>query len=139
MNGILDELGQDVIPEVFSSLNSAGLTDTMTIKAESATTTDAAGRRVKGTTTDAYTNVPVTYRPMRQGRENYVAGDKTIDEQRYVLKFPTYHEGERINVNAATQRLYVDARGDEPAKVFRIIGVGDVQGVYYEVVCTKEG
>lgn len=143
MAGVLNDLGQTILPSVFGSLNTAGLVDTMTITAETAPTIGTGGERIKGTPTNAYTSVPVSYEPLRQGRENLLAGDKAIDSHRYILTFPTHTAaGARINLNPATQRLVVNARpspGDEPAKTFRIIGVGDVSGVVYEVVCTKEG
>jgi len=138
MAGVLNDLGQTILPSVFSSLNSAGIVDTMTIKAESAASQGSGGGRIKGTATDYKTSVPVSYEPtQRGGRIN--AGDKPVSSQQYTLTMPTHHGGSRIDLDPKIHRFVVNTRGNEPAKTFRIISVGDVSGVVFEVICEREG
>lgn len=112
----------------------------MTIKAESASTTGTGGGRIKGTASNAYTQVPVSYEPVKNTKGARVeAGTKSVSNQQYILTLPTHHNGSRINLDPKIHRLVVDARGNEPAKTFRIISVGDVKGVVFEVVCQREG
>lgn len=132
---LANTLGQTVMPNVCAAV----MTDTMTIKAESASSI-VDGARVKGTTTDYKTSVPCCYEPVRtrkSAREG--AGEKSISQQQYLVTIPTHKSGSRINLDPKTHRFVVDARGNEPAKTFRIISVGDISGVVYEVVCTREG
>lgn len=138
MAGVLNDLGQTILPNVFSSLNSAGLVDTMTIKAESASSQGTGGGRIKGTATDAYTSVPVSYEPTQAGKR-ITSGDKPISSQQYTLTMPTHQSGSRINLDPKIHRLIVNSRGNEPAKTFRIIAVGDISGVVFEVICEREG
>lgn len=139
MAGVLNDLGQTILPSVFSSLNSAGLVDTMTIKSESASSTDTGGGRVKGTASDAYTSVPVSYEPAQSSNTRIMSGDKSISIQQYALTFPTHQSGSRINLDPKIHRLIVNARGNEPAKTFRIIAIKDVSGVVFEAICEREG
>lgn len=139
MAGVLNDLGQTILPSVFSSLNSAGLVDTMTIKAETAATIGTGGERIKGTASDAYTSVPVSYEPAQSSNTRVTAGDKSVSTQQYLLTFPTHQSGSRINIDPKTHRLIVNTRGNEPAKTFRIIAIKDVSGVVFEAVCEREG
>jgi hypothetical protein len=50
----------------------------------------------------------------------------------------THKSGSRINLDPKAHRLVVAARGNEPAKTFRIISIGDDQGVVFEVICERE-
>lgn len=129
-----DKLGQSVIPKI----GLAVFPDTMTIKAESASSQGAGGGRIKGTATDAYTSVPVSYEPTQAGKR-ITSGDKPISGQQYTLTMPTHQSGSRINLDPKIHRLIVNSRGNEPAKTFRIIAVGDISGVVFEVICEKEG
>lgn len=138
MAGLLNDLGQTILPSVFSSLNAAGIVDTMTIKAESAATIGSGGERIKGTATNAYMSVPVSYEPAEAG-DRIMAGDKAVSSQQYVLTFPSHQSGSRINIDPKIHRLVVNARGNEPAKTFRILAVKDVSGVVFEAVCEREG
>ena len=127
-------LGQTVMPRV----GAAAFPDTMTIKAD-APTIGTGGGRIKGTATDAYTNVPVTYAPTAVEKRIFQA-DRPINTLQYTLTMPTHTSaGARINIDAESHRLIVNARGTEPAKTFRIIAVGDISGVIFEVICEKEG
>jgi hypothetical protein len=138
MPGLLNDLGQRILPSVFSSLNSAGIVDTMTIKAETAATIGTGGGRIKGTPTDAYEAVPVSYEPT-QVEKRVVTGDKAVSSLQYTLTFPTHHVGERIDIDPKTHRLIVDARGNEPEKTFQFTGDRDISGVVFEAACVCEG
>lgn len=111
----------------------------MTITTESAATIGTGGERIKGTAADLYEDVPVSYEPTSQGKR-LASGDKNVSTMQYTLTFPAYtKDGNRIELDPKMQRLVVDAREDEPAKTFRMIGVGDISGVVFEVICEREG
>lgn len=136
MSGVLNDLGQNIIPTIFASLNNAGLTDLMDITSET-NNSDSGGGYVKASTASAYSNVPVAYEP-QQIETRAAQGGKQLSALEYILTFPTYTAaGARINVTPS-HRLKVLARGSEPIKTFRIIGLKDLSGVYWEAVCTKE-
>ena len=139
MAGLLNDLGQTILPSVFSSLNAAGIVDTMTIKAETAVTIGSGGERIKGTASNAYTSVPVSYEPAQSSNTRITSGDKAVSTQQYILTFPTHQSGSRINIDPKSHRLVVNARGNEPAKTFRISAIKDVSGVVFEAVCEREG
>jgi hypothetical protein len=133
---VLDELGQDIMPEIFAELSSAGLADTMTIQAESLAS-DNAGGQIK-TTSNAYTNIPVTWKA-KEIKRRATVGDKQVSVQEYLLEFPTHTSaGAKISLDPKTHRLIVNARGNEIAKTFRIISIRDNQGVTFEAICEKE-
>lgn len=135
---VFNMLGQTVMPIV----GAAAFPDTMTIKSESASTIGTGGERIKGTTTDAYTAVPVAYEPT-QIEKRVSAGDRPISSLQYTLTLPTHYTDEgtvkRINLDPKLHRLIVNARGNEPAKTFRILAIRDISGVVFEAVCEKEG
>lgn len=136
---VLNTLGQTVLPDVFSSLKQAGLVETMTVKAESAATTGSGGGRIKGSVTDAYTNVPVAVEQTGERPKGVEAGSKTVPTVRFKLTFPTHQNGSRLNIDAKLHRFIVNARGNEPAKTYRAIATPDDNGVVYEVIAEKEG
>jgi hypothetical protein len=108
-----NNLGQTTMPAVFSKV----MPDTLTIKAESASS-NVDGGRVKGTVSDYKTSVPCCYEPVQQRKsQRDGAGDKSISQQQYKVTIPTYQSG-RITLNPQTMRFIVDARGVEPAKTF---------------------
>lgn len=136
MAGVLNDLGQTILPDVFAALNAAGLVDTMTVYSE--TNTSDSGGGFRKTQTTAYSNVPVSYKP---NQNNYRAeqGGRVISVNEYILTFPTHDaNASRINVDPKSHRLAVNARGNEPAKTFRIISLTDKGGVIFEAICTKE-
>jgi hypothetical protein len=137
MAGVLNDLGQTILPSVFSSLNAAGLVDLMTIQTEGNATTGTGGGRIKGTPTSAYTAVPVSYEPTVSGKRIFVA-ERNISVQQYTLTFPTHQSGVRLNIDPKLHRLIVTARGNEPAKTFRILSIMDVSGVVFEAICERE-
>lgn len=136
---VLNTLGQTVLPSVFSSLKSAGLVETMTVKTESAASIGAGGGRIKGTTTDLYTNVPVAVEQTQREPRQFEAGSRTTPSVRFLLTFPTHQNGSRLNIDAKLHRFVVNARGNEPAKTYRAIATPDDNGVVYEVIAEKEG
>lgn len=131
---LANTLGQTVMPSVCA----ATMPDTMTIKAETASSIGAGGERIKGTASDYKTSVPCSYEPILQRRGRITAGDKAVSIQQYKMTMPTHHSG-RINLDPKTHRFIVNGRGTEPAKTFRIIAVGDISGVVFEVVVEREG
>jgi hypothetical protein len=133
---LLDELGQDILPEIFSALESEGIVGTMSIVSDTLTTDGAGGLKRTAGTTD-YTDVPVTYKARVTFRNDIDASQQRI-LRGYELTFPVYHAGERITLDIDSQVFTIAARGLEPAKTFRPISVDDGQGVRYKVFCEKE-
>lgn len=135
MPGVLDTLAQSVIPQVFAALRNAGLNDSCTIKAE-ALTVGTGGDRVTGST-DAYTSVPCSYEPLKGARIG--SGDKLLSINAYTVTIPTHTAaGTRINLDPSAHKIVTNARGNEPAKTFRIVSVGDESGVVYSVIAERE-
>jgi hypothetical protein len=129
---VFDTLGQAVLPKIAS----AAFPDTMDIMAETITI-GAGGGRVKGASTAAYSEVPCTYSPM-QVETRRTTGDKMVSVQQYLVKFPTHHDGERIDIDPAKHSLKVLERGNEPEKTFRVTSVRDKSGVIFEAICQRE-
>jgi len=136
MAGILNNLGQRTAPKIFAKLAAKGLVDTMSILGEGKVQGPGGGM-VKGSAPAVYSNVPVSYEPASAGKR-IAAGDQDVSSQQYVLTLPTHQNGTRINLDPSLHRLSVNARGNEPVKVFRILAVGDVSGVVFEVIAERE-
>jgi hypothetical protein len=139
MATVLNTLGQDIIPDIFSKLQGVGLVDTMTIKRESAST-DSAGGQIKGTVSNAYTSVPVDVKPKMSG-SRFIQTDTPRSMLEYELTFPTHDTSStpaRISIDVTTDRLVVDARGNEPARTFRILSIANEHGVDFVAICEKE-
>ncbi len=95
------------------------------------------GGQVKSASPNVYTNVPVTYKKNRQGM-SLTAGEQRIEIGNFLLEFPVYQNGIRINLNENV-KLKILARGLEPEKTFRIVGKPfDNQGILYEVEARME-
>ncbi len=129
---VLTELGVTELPPVFAQV----MPDLMNVITET-NNTDNGGGKIKASTATAYANVPVTYEA-REREERAIQGGKQISIVEYLVTFPSYMpDGSRINVTPS-HRLRVLARGAEPVKTFRIEGIKDISGVYFEAICTKE-
>lgn len=130
---IFDTLGQTVIPDIAAKV----FPDTMDVMA-AAPTSDNAGGTVKGTPAAVYASVPVAveHAPKISDDRTDKAG-KLYSISHYWLTFPTHQGGSRINLDA-THRLKVLARGNEPARTFRIVRIGNEQGVNYSALCIEE-
>jgi hypothetical protein len=99
---------------------------------------DTWGAGKKTTTDTLYVDVPASYKKNSNVRGRVVVGDKPIAYGNYLLTFPVYHEGERINLESG-HKLIIQERGDsEPEKVFAIIEIFDNAGITYEVEARKE-
>ena len=134
--GVLDELGQSVLPEVFESLTGAGVVETMNILT-AVGTTDSGGGYVYATATSDFRDIPVSVLP-KGGGYRATVGDRPVSGQQYVLTFATHIDGERIDLDPQVHRLKVLARGNEPDKTFRILAAQDTGGVTHEVICERE-
>lgn len=125
-------LGQSVIPQVMA----LGMPDLCTITAETVTS-GSGGGQVKTGTTNAYTSVPCKYVPKTGSR--FTSADKLVSVNVYVVHLPTHTAaGTRINLDPKTHKIIVTARGNEPAKTFRIVSIADKQGVVFEVTAERE-
>jgi hypothetical protein len=137
---VFNKLGQSVLPKVFDKLSGVGLTDLMDVKGETLTV-GSGGGRIKSAATVVYKDVPLVFMPDEKGYKN-VQGDKLTSRQQYIVKFPSHNKnGVRYAVDPSLHRLHVKSRildGDEPAKVFRIIAIRDIQGNLYEAEIARE-
>jgi hypothetical protein len=131
---VFNQLGQDVIPTVLA----AAFPDTCTITAET-TSAGTGGGRIKSGTTVAYADVPCAYEPIQKFGWQKDQGDKIVSTQIYMVTIPTHTAaGTRISLDPKTHRIVVAARGNEPAKTFRIQNVGDQMGVVFEIIAARE-
>lgn len=140
MANVLNQLSQKILPTVFGKLSGVGLTDLMDIKTYTATQGQGGGR-IKGKMETIYCDVPVIFETETTGSKDD-QGNRLTSNQQYTLKFPSHNAtGSRYALDPAKHRLVVKARrvdGDEPAKVFRIINIRDLQGNLYEAKVVRE-
>jgi hypothetical protein len=113
--------------------------DLLTVTAETPVS-DSGGGFSSSSTTNAYTNIPCAYEPL--SGSSFDTNGKLLSVNAYKVTVPTHYNNAgtmtRINLNPATHRLVVTARGNEPVKVFRIVSIADDMGVVFEVTCEKE-
>lgn len=132
---IFNKLGQTLIPNALA----IALPDTCTITAET-TSAGTGGGRIKTGTSNAYSSIPCAYEPL--GGARFDSADKLVSTNAYKVTLPTHYSNSgtptRINLDPKTHKIVVGARGNEPAKTFRIISIADDLGVVFEVVCQKE-
>ena len=129
---VFNELGQTIMPTVFAEV----MPDTLNV-IEFTNVSDNAGGQFT-TSATVYEDVSCVYEPM-EIEYRRVASDKTISIQQYRVTFATHDDLQaRIDIDPRVHRLNVIARGNEPAKVFRIIALRDISGVVFEAVCERE-
>jgi hypothetical protein len=135
----ISEFYNDLGQEYFPYLADRMFSDLLTITAETPVS-DGGGGFSSSATTNAYTNIPCAYEPLSGSR--FDTNGKLLSVNAYRVTIPTHYDNAgtmtRINLNPATHRLVVASRGNEPAKVFRIVSVGDEMGIVFEVTCEKE-
>lgn len=137
---LLNDLGQTVLPNVFTALSASGIVETADIF-ETTDTVDAGGAIVKGVESYAYESVPVAVKPKSQSNnaDRRTHGDRQISRAQYELIFPRYWQGSRIDFDIANSVIRIQERGDEPEKRYRAIGSVDKSGVVFSVIAEREG
>lgn len=97
------------------------------------------GGMIKGTVTNAYTNVPCSYKPTATNFRGEQGG-KTRSVNEYILTLPCVQSDgvTRYNFDIKIHRIVTDTSGVEPAHTFRPISVGNKSGVVFEIICEKE-
>lgn len=128
MSDSLSRLGSQTIPAIAQGI----FADRMNIVSQ-ASTTDDFGGAYPGTASTSFSSVPVSCHPETTSGEREIVGDAPKAKQRYLLRFPAYHNGSRITLDD-THRLVVLSRGAEPQKTFVIHKVRDHSGGMYTVV-----
>jgi hypothetical protein len=132
---VFNTLGQDVMPLVAAAV----FPDLLSITAETLVS-DSGGGYSSSSTSTAYSSIPCAYEPLSGNR--FDSAGKLVSTQAYKVTIPTHYDvagtATRINLNPATHKLVVAARGNEPAKTFRIVAAPDEMGVIYEVLAEKE-
>lgn len=96
---------------------------------------DTGGAIIYGSRTTIYEDVPVTYLPTNKSVKDEKSG-KFISVVNHELLLPRYF-AETIDLRA-DDRITVQARGNEPATVFRILAIENFSGVYLKANCTLE-
>ena len=128
---VFNTLGQTVVP----SIAAAVFPDTLNVQGETLTS-DSGGGYYVSANANANTSIPCAYEPLSGQR--FDSAGKLLSTELYKVTMPTHTSaGARINLSP-THRLIVTARGNEPQKTFRIVSIGDEQGVVFEVVCERE-
>lgn len=129
---IYSELGQTVMPEVFTEIFS----DRLSITTEKITTGKGGGQ-IKTINTTTYNDIPVKITEfgnnIRRGADDPVYVNNT-----YLLEFPVYTRAGRVEIAQNVDRLTVAPRGGEPEKVFRINVLRNARGITYRAICTQE-
>lgn len=130
---VFDKLGQSIIPTIASKV----FPDLLDV-VEQSTTSDGAGGRIKATEI-IYPSIPCAYEPNSRNEYRTTRGDRMASVQEYLVTFPTHDDvQDRLNIDPAIHRLSVQARGNEPAKTFRIIALRDDAGVVFEAICERQ-
>lgn len=141
MANVFDKLGRQVLPKVFDKLSGVGLSDLMDVKTE-VTAAGTKGGRIKSASVNVYEEIPVVFKPAGGRGFKVPQGDKLQSNVEYTITFATHDKhGARYDIDPVKHRLHVRARygdSDEPAKVYRIISMKDIQGNLWEAVCMRE-
>ena len=127
---VFNTLGQTVIPQIAA----AAFPDTLTVQGET-TSSDSGGGYYVSANSNVYTSVPCAYEPFSGSKVD--ANGKLLSVAYYKVTLPTHQSGSKITLDPK-YRLVVNARGNEPAKTFRIESIADDAGVVFEVTCTRE-
>jgi hypothetical protein len=127
-NEIADDMGE-ILPESFP--------DTLTVVTEG-TAAGTAGMKVNAASSNTYTGVPCIYEQIEKFAWRKDQADKNLSTQKYKVTIPTHHNGSRMTLTPANQRLIVAARGDEPAFTLRMDSVATDMGVVFVVIASKE-
>ena len=132
LSSTFNTLGQSVMPRICA----ATMPDTCTIQGTTETSDSGGGYYVASSDND-YTSVPCSYEPITGTR--FDSAGKLLSTELYRVTLPTHTSaGTRINLDPKEHRIVVTARGNEPAKTFRIVSIADVSGVVFEVTAEKE-
>jgi hypothetical protein len=138
MTPVLTQLGNTIMPQVFTALSAAGVVETMSVSRSAATRGAMGGSTANGTTTTPYTSVPVSVEVDKKGGRIDAQG-KPIALQTYILEFPVLTSaGVLITIDLATDKLIVDARSPIPARTYKIECPADDTMVINRYVCTQE-
>lgn len=127
---------QTKVSTTLANIQRKGLAELMDILGES-TAKDTRGANKKTATTELYTNIPVPPPKKSSGIKRLLVGDKPIAYGNYHFMIPVKHGDARINLEAG-HKLRIQARGIEPVKVFSIIEIFDMSGLYYQIEARKE-
>lgn len=119
MTQVLNKFDITVMPKLFGKLSNRGLMDTMTIS-RITRISDGAGGYEENSATNYATNVPVDIKIDRKGNRYDMQG-KLIALPTYLLEFPATQNELKLEIDISTDRLIVNARGQEPQKTFRIL------------------
>jgi len=128
-------LGQTIVPQIAATV----FPDTLDVMVETSIAGTGGGRiKTLEAANPAWTGIPCRYAPIQKFGWQKEQAEQAVGTQKYLVICPMYHNGVRVSL-ASNHKLRVAARGLEPVKTFKIDQPpGDVQGVNWEVVATKD-
>lgn len=129
MSDAFSRIGSQVVPSLAQGI----FPDRMNIVSR-ASLQDDFGGAYEGSSSTSYSSVPVSVEPEKQSGERVVVGEGLDTRQRYVLRFPAYQNGSRINLDDSVHKLVVLARGSEPEKTFVTYKPRDHSGGMWTVI-----
>ena len=131
---VFDKLGQQIVPLIADKV----FPDSMKILRSTETSDGKGGSRSAWDTIFPTEQelVPCTYAPVRRNYKT-LAGDRIIAIQEYTVTFATHFDGERLDIQTK-DRLEVQARGNEPVKLFNVMNLQNSSGVNWDAICTLE-
>ena len=132
---VLNDLGQTVLPNVFTALVGAGLGETANIKRE--TSTKDSGGNTIATFANQYTDVLIPPIRSRASGFKIETGGKIQSVASYEITLPSNHASALLDVKP-NDRIEVEARGTEPARTYKVQTIGNKAGVVRIAVCTLE-
>lgn len=128
---VLDELAENIIPDVASIV----FPDTCNISRETVTK-DAGGAPKTAWSNVNASPIPCAYEPKTKGFKDANSG-QYISVMEYYITLPTNQDGSLIDIQPK-DRIAAIARGNQPAKTFRITAIKNDSGVVLEAICNLE-
>ena len=132
---IFNRLGQTILPRALAF----AFPDTCSVMVETSVVGTGGGRiKTLEAANEDWTGIPCRYAPIQKFGWQKEVAESLVGTQKYLVILPMYHNGVRVSLTS-NHKIRVAARGLEPVKTFKIDQPpGDVQGVNWEVVATKE-
>lgn len=133
IGNLLNKYGQEVVPNLATSY----FPDLMDITGQGITQSEGGGDVEVEDEEPKYSDVPVYYQPEVSARER-IPEEPLTARSYYILKFPLWHEGERISIDKTVDRLRVKTSGSEPEKIFGIEKFWEKRGAYFIARCSLD-
>ena len=129
---VFDKLGESVIPKIAAKV----FPDTMNILRDT-NASDGGGGQIVTQTTVNLDPIPCSYKPQVKVGFKGEHGDRLMSITLYVVTLPSNQVGALIDI-LPFDRINVLERGNQPAKMFRVVSLKNNAGVSTEAVCELE-